>query len=186
VIAAGRAGTKAGGARRCPMIRTALAIVCAAALAMPLAGCDRPEPVPQPQVAANAPSPSATPTAEIRAPGVPPTSRDPAEVLAMWAKAVETRDWVTVRAFWGDHGARSGLSDKDFAARWSSLRDPKVTIGKGAQEGAAGSSYYTAPVRIVDGARVVTGEVVLRRVNDVDGATDEQLRWHIESTTLVP
>jgi len=30
------------------------------------------------------------------------------------------------------------------------------------------------------------GEIVIRRVNDVDGASDEQLRWHIESTTIDP
>jgi hypothetical protein len=53
----------------------------------------------------------------------------------------------------------------------------------GESEGAAGSIYYTAPVTIIDGARRLTGEVVLRRVNDVPGATPEQLRWHIESTT---
>jgi hypothetical protein len=33
---------------------------------------------------------------------------------------------------------------------------------------------------------VLKGDVVLRRVNDVPGATEEQLRWHIESTTLTP
>ncbi len=91
---------------------------------------------------------------------------------------------MVVRAFWGDLGARSGLSETDFAARWAGLHYPKVTFGKGESEGAAGSIYYTAPVTITDGSRIITGEVVLRRVNDVDGATSEQLRWHIESTTL--
>lgn len=184
------------------MIRFALAAACASALAINLTGCDRPAPAPsESAVPSNAalesvaasigavvdrPSPSPTPTAEIRTPGAPSTSRDPAEVLAFWGTAVELRDWATVRATWGDRGARSGLSDKAFAARWSSLLDPKVTIGKGEQEGAAGSLYYTAPVRIVDGARILSGNVVLRRVNDIDGASDEQLRWHIESTTLAP
>ncbi len=188
------------------MIRFALAAAFASALAINLTGCDRPAPVPgESAVPSNAalesvaadvassvgpvvdgPSPAPTPTAEVRTPGMASNSRDPAEVLAFWGKAVEARDWATVRATWGDHGARSGLSDKAFAARWSSLLDPKVTIGRGEQEGAAGSLYYTAPVRIVDGARVLAGEVVLRRANDVDGATDEQLRWHIESATLAP
>lgn len=188
------------------MIRFALAAALTSAIAINLTGCDRPAPVPSesasPSEAAlervaasvgasvgavvDGPVPSPTPTADIRTPGVPSASRDPVEVLAVWRKAVEARDWATVRAYWGDHGARSGLSDKDFAARWSSLLDPKVAIGKGEQEGAAGSLYYTAPVRIVDGARTLAGEVVLRRANDVDGATDEQLRWHIDSTTLAP
>jgi len=76
------------------------------------------------------------------------------------------------------------MNEKAFAAKWSDLLAPKVTVGKGDAEGAAGSVYYTAPVTITDGARTVRGEVVIRRVNDVDGASDEQLRWHIESTTL--
>lgn len=206
MIAARRqAGTNPGAARRWRMIRATLAAVLASALAINLSGCDRPvhEPSPTdaPDIAASmaapptmpasasdaaAPVPSATPTAEIAAPGQPSASRDPAEVLSAWAKAVETRDWATARAYWGDHGKGSGLSDKAFAAKWASLLDPRVTIGKGEQEGAAGSLYYTAPVRIIDGPRTVRGNVVLRRVNDVDGASEEQLRWHIESTTLAP
>jgi hypothetical protein len=128
---------------------------------------------------------SATPDAPPPpAPARPPGSHDPDVVLRAWGDAIEARDWVVVRAFWGDHGTRSGLSETDFAARWAGLHYPKVTFGKGESEGAAGSIYYTAPVTITDGSRIITGEVVLRRVNDVDGATSEQLRWHIESTSL--
>jgi hypothetical protein len=172
------------------MIRACLSAACASALAINLAGCDRaPEPAASPSAVAETPAlpaPSATPTAEITTPGLPSQSRDPAEVLRDWAKAVQMRDWATVRAFWGEKGERSGLSPQDFAAKWASLLDPKVTVYPGEQEGAAGSSYYTAPVRIIDGPRTVRGEVVLRRVNDVPGATEEQLRWHIESSTITP
>jgi len=135
-----------------------------------------PAPVPSP---APAPADTASPAAQA-----PSASRDPQAVLIAWAKAVSLRDWATVRGYWGDHGARSGLSEAQFAARWSALKDPSVDIGKGEQEGAAGSSFYTAPVTIRDGARTIAGEVVIRRVNDVVGASAEQLRWHIESTTL--
>ena len=124
--------------------------------------------------------PSAKPT------GQPLTGGVPDRVLQDWAKAVEARGWSLVRAFWGDHGARSGLSIKAFAARWSKLRHPVVAIGKGDGEGGAGSLYYTAPLQISDGPRILAGKIVIRRVNDVDGATDEQLRWHIESTTIAP
>lgn len=173
------------------MFKPCLTAALASALAIHLAACDR-KPVappvaetsPAPAPVDVVPAPSATPTAVIATPGVPSESRDPAEVLAAWAKSVEARDWVTVRAYWGDHGARSGLSKKAFAAKWSDLLAPTVTVDKGDGEGGAGSLYYTASVTIVDGARTVRGEVVIRRVNDVPGATDEQLRWHIESTTL--
>jgi hypothetical protein len=32
----------------------------------------------------------------------------------------------------------------------------------------------------------LAGRLTLRRVNDVDGASPEQLRWHIERSTLQP
>jgi len=169
------------------MNRSHLLLACAL-----LGACNRtpqqaPTAAPEPSpVAASeiAPAPSATPTAEVSEPATPSASRDPAEVLAAWAKAVEARDWRTVRSYWGSGGARSGMDDAAFAARWSDLLAPKVTIGAGEQEGAAGSLYYTAPVTIVDGPRSVKGEVTMRRANDVPGATPEQLRWHIENTTL--
>ena len=67
-------------------------------------------------------------------------------------------------------------SKAQFAALFSDLSDVTVAVPTGTIEGAAGSSYYTAPVSITgsdaDGRPVAyTGEVVLRRVNDVPGAT---------------
>jgi hypothetical protein len=152
---------------------------------------DLPVKQPDPAVRADpAPIASAAPMPVDEAipyePRQPSTAHDPAQALQDWAKAVEARDWSAARAFWGDRGERSGLSVKAFAAKWQKLRHPEVTIGKGEGEGGAGSLYYTAPVQISDGARVMSGEVVIRRVNDVDGASAEQLRWHIESTTLTP
>ena len=161
----------------------------AAILAAALGACQQTAPTtdasPAPTLPADrAPSPSATPTAEIVAPATPTASRDPVEVLARWAQAIELRDWATVRSYWGERGARSGLDETAFAAKWSDLMAPQVAIGPGAQEGAAGSLFYTAPVAITDGSRRIEGDVTIRRVNDVPGATPEQLRWHIDSTTL--
>lgn len=136
-------------------------------------------------------APTAAPSAVV-APTVPAapaalsTSRDPAQVLLGWARAVSLRDWDAAFAYWGEHGEASGMTAAQFRGAWDRLRDPVVDVGPGQQEGAAGSSYYTAPVTITDGARRISGEVVLRRVNDVPGATPEQLRWHIESSTLEP
>ena len=96
------------------------------------------------------------------------------------------RDWPLARAYWGDHGERSGLSEAQFAARWGRLKNPTVALSQGQQEGAAGSLYYTALLTITDGTRTLRGEIVIRRVNDVDGASPEQLRWHIESLSIEP
>lgn len=127
------------------------------------------------------------PPVQTKAKVSPPLiSRDPQVVAQAWADAIKRRDWATVRGYWGDYGVRSGLNDAQFAAQWSKLTKPVVVIGPGSQEGAAGSLYYTAPVAIADGARRISGVVVFRRVNDVDGASPEQLRWHIESLSFQP
>ena len=129
-------------------------------------------PVPTP-----APAPTATPPSE---------SRDPATVVVAWAKAMTLKQWDSAYLYWGDHGARSGLTLPQFAAKWGKLGNPEFELHKGETEGAAGSLYYTAPIVLIDGQRHLRGEIVLRRVNDVDGASPEQLRWHIESLTTEP
>ncbi len=150
---------------------------CAAALIAltAITGCD-----------SKAPQPQATKALARSAVLTPSASLVPSEVLIGWAKAVSLRDWASARAYWGDKGAASGLSEQAFAQAWNVIKNPDVKLGMGQLEGAAGSSFYSAPVIIADGQRRIAGYVVLRRVNDVPGATPEQLRWHIESSTLEP
>lgn len=187
-------------------LRHTLPITVVFALALHLAGCDRPAPSPatgepfQPADTATAettpgsgPPPLLVPA--LPPPGTPPINPAPAgpplplalgkhlqpeSVLSLWAAAIERSDWAAVRSLWGNHGTDSGLAAPAFSARWATLRRPHVIIGPGQQEGAAGSLYYTAPVSITDGARTIAGEITLRRVNDVPGASAEQLRWHID------
>ena len=120
------------------------------------------------------------------APKPPSASRDPAKVVIAWAKAMSLKEWGSAYLYWGDHGGRSGLTPAQFAAKWGKLANPEFELHPGSTEGAAGSLYYTAPIVLIDGQRHVPGEIVLRRVNDVDGASAEQLRWHIESLTSEP
>ena len=125
-------------------------------------------------------------TAPDLAPAPPSESRDPAKVVVAWAKTMTLKEWGSAYLYWGDHGARSGLTPAQFAAQWGKLANPEFELHPGTTEGGAGSLYYTAPIVLIDGQRHVTGEIVLRRVNDVDGASAEQLRWHIESLTIKP
>ena len=180
------------------MIRAPILLAVAA-----LAACSRPAPeepdasalassAAQADAAASAEAmPSAPPAAASAAPlpaaPTPPSeSRDPAKVVVAWAKAMSLKQWGSAYLYWGDHGARSGLSAAQFAAKWGKLANPEFELQAGATEGGAGSLYYTAPIVLIDGKRHVAGEIVLRRVNDVDGASAEQLRWHIESLTVAP
>lgn len=176
------------------MTRIVLALTAASALTLSLGACQEAAPptpgatdasaVPTPAVAMP-PVPPPLPLPMVT-PGEPSLARDPVQAMQAFTDAIEARDWQAVRGFWGDYGKASGMDEQAFVAKWSSLLAPIVTVGKGDQEGAAGSLYYTAPVMIVDGPRTIKGEVTMRRVNDVDGASPEQLRWHIESTTLTP
>lgn len=161
-----------------PAERLAAAALAAAVL---LGGCHQRAPAPAPRESTAPARPQPTATVDI-----PSRSRDPKAVLIAWAQAVSLREWIVARAYWGDHGSESGLEPADFIARWDVLKDPVVDIGEGREEGAAGSLFYTAPVAIHDGKRTIRGEVVLRRSYEVPGATPEQLRWHVESTTLRP
>ena len=120
------------------------------------------------------------------APEAPSTSRDPGKVVLAWAKAMTLKQWGSAYRYWGDEGARSGLTLLQFSEKWGKLANPEFELHPGTSEGAAGSLYYTAPIVLIDGKRHTRGEIVLRRVNDVDGATPEQLRWHIEGLTVTP
>lgn len=172
------------------MLRSCLVAALASAFFLTLSGCQKVEDAPQPGATSSAPAgapiplETATPLAQSSGADLPSYSHNPAEALDGFAAAIEAHDWPSVRPYWGDKGERSGMDQAAFSAKWDQLTAPEVTIGPGSQEGAAGSLFYTAPITIVDGKRTLRGEVTIRRVNDVDGATTEQLRWHVESLTL--
>ena len=110
-------------------------------------------------------------------------------VLIEWARALENRQWARAWCQFADNGGASGQIFREFEREWSARGRISVSVPTGSMEGAAGSSYYTAPARVSiqgrDGAeRILMGDVILRRVNDVPGATPDQLRWHIESARL--
>ena len=113
-------------------------------------------------------------------------------VLRAWGKALEARDYDAAYALWGaDAHARSGMDTTEHRQWWARFKTINLAAREGQMEGAAGSSFYTAPVAIVGKLRNGTpyrleGTVTLRRVNDVPGASADQLRWHIEKVDLKP
>lgn len=115
----------------------------------------------------------------------------PRDTLQDWADAMDARNWEQARAFWGDNGEKSGMTLEEFAAANEKYRTISVTLGEGQEEGAAGSLYYEAQVtmegELQNGeAYVMRGPVVLRRVNEVPGASMEDRMWHIETSDLRP
>lgn len=114
---------------------------------------------------------------------------DPADTLRAWANAMEARNWEAARQYWGENGEASGLSAEEYAEAHDKYRTVDVTLEEGRQEGAAGTVYYEANVvmtgEIQDGeAYRMEGPVVLSRVNEVPGASDEERQWHIETSDL--
>lgn len=103
--------------------------------------------------------------------------KDPARVLAFLAVALHDGRWADAARAWGERGTASMLQQR-FGAHGAVT----LSFGDGESEGAAGSLYYSAPytLRRADGAQE-KGTVVLRRVNDVPGASQASLHWHVES-----
>jgi len=135
--------------------------------------------------AAPAPPPPVTPYAEK-------SPEAAARVLEAYFAAVATRRYGDAYRLWGNDGQASGMSLKQFAGSFAKYRDYDGHFGKpGPIEGAAGSAYIEFPVKVTGvlakgGGFVLEGPMTLRRVNDVDGSTAEQRRWHIASSGLKP
>jgi hypothetical protein len=127
---------------------------------------------------------------------VPPSPSDslatigPPDVIRGYYTAIRDRDFRRAYEMWAEGGTASGQTLEQFAAGFARTARVEVEIvGPERTEGAAGSIY--AEVDVVVRARTTDGEdqrfegtYTLRRVNDVPGATPEQLRWHIQSANL--
>jgi hypothetical protein len=175
----------------------------AIALALLAAGCDRSkEPTPQSLASEASPPPGAVavplptpPASEMAVPTAPTAARRPLDtgalnerknpnrLLRFYAAALHARDWESAAKAWGPN---SGVTAQTLKQSYDRADPPMLELGQGQIEGAAGSLYYEAPVTLHfgTGAASEKGSLVLRRVNDVPGATAEQLRWHIERSTI--
>ena len=116
------------------------------------------------------------------------TEKGARNVLLAFARAIELKEFDQAWAMLSP-GDRQRWSKSDFTKLFAGLGKLTVAVPTGTMEAAAGSSYYNAPVTITandkDGRPVrIEGEALLRRVNDVDGATPAQLRWHFDRLTL--
>lgn len=120
---------------------------------------------------------------------LPSSAAAAAAVIQRYYRALDARDYGTAWQQWGDSG-QPGNSYERFRQGYAKTRSVQVTLGQlGAVEGAAGSSYVSVPVtvkaRLVDGTRqTFTGTYQLCRVDDIDGASAEQRRWHLDSAKL--
>lgn len=190
---------------------TRFAAMLAVVPALMLAGCDRtadpaaekrdlaptssdPAPLPDaPQpgepAATSAPAPAAP---DLTPPKLVPEAErgetGARSLLLSFARAIELKEFGQAWSLLSPADRRALPRDR-FAAQFADLGEITVAVPTGSMEGAAGSLIYTAPITITaddrDGRPIrYEGEVVLRRVNDVPGATPAQLRWHFQTLTL--
>jgi len=129
------------------------------------------------QVHAPPPPPGPTPPA----PAFDPRSAEAAgQVVQHYGALIEQRRFPEAEKLWNDEGSAA-----DFTTDLMQTSEVHLEIGKpGQMEGAAGSSYVTEPVVFYGkdsaGAFRRPADIILRRVNDVPGSTEDQRRWHIE------
>ena len=112
-------------------------------------------------------------------------SRDCRTVAQAYADALARGDFAFAARVWND----PVIDDARLKALFAGYKRPAIAISGIEQEGAAGSSYCTASGTLTDAGdaskRPQKGAIVLKRVNDVPGATPAQLRWTIRSSTFV-
>ncbi len=173
--------------------------LCSAALL--LAGCDAQQPAATPSEGATgvaddaavpAVEPSAQATGVVAGGGIASQldmgalteRRDPERLLRYYTSSIRLGDWIDAAKAWS---LDAQMTPEKLRDEFGGKAGPKIAVGKGDNESAAGSLYYEAPIVIdfADGRPSRRGTIVLRRVNDVPGASEEQLNWRIERTSTL-
>jgi hypothetical protein len=111
--------------------------------------------------------------------------RDCRKVVGAYSAALGSRMFDYAAMFW----AGGEIDGSELEALYDTYAEPRIVVAEVREEGAAGSLYCTVTGALGDNAApsrpLREGEIVLRRANDVPGATAEQLRWNIRSSTFV-
>lgn len=137
-------------------------------------------------------SATGAPQANFTPPGLTPEAergvKGARNTLLSFARAIEERKFDQAWTLLSPTDQRR-WSKIQFAAMFADLGNIIVVIPTGTIEGAAGSAYYSAPLTVSGSDKAgrpvrMEGKAVLRRVNDVDGSTPAQRRWHFETLAL--
>ncbi|RST30045.1 hypothetical protein HMF7854_03800 [Sphingomonas ginkgonis] len=126
-----------------------------------------------------------TPLAEPKGPIDPRSAEAAGQLVQHYAALVESKRFADAATLFPGQAQQTGLAD---VRSWSELH---MQIGKpGETEGAPGSIYCTVPVQLYGTREGKTvrrrADVIVSRVNDVDGSTPAQRRWHIRQINLQP
>jgi len=131
---------------------------------------------PEANEAANLAEPDRTPLVEPKGSIDPKSAEAAGQVVQHYGALIEQSRFPEAASYW-----RDGATASAFAKQLQAQGLQHLEIGKpGDPEGAAGSIYVTMPVFFYGGSARKAADIVLRRVNDVPGSTEEQRRWHID------
>lgn len=110
--------------------------------------------------------------------------RDPERLLRFYINALRIGDWEDAARAWT---LDAQMTPNRLAEEFGGDAGPRIALGRGDSSNAAGSLFYEAPVVLdfSDGRPSRRGTIVLRRVNDVPGASEQQLNWRIERMSTV-
>lgn len=141
-------------------------------------------PVPAP-VAGDTPLPVVEPGAPNVTDFADYSSKDCATVVRRYTDSLRAGAFDVAALAWADPTIDAARLKEQYAG----YRVPAIAAQAPEVEGAAGSLYCTVKGTLTDAGdaekKATTGELQLRRVNDVDGATPAQLRWTIRSSTFI-
>jgi len=174
-----------------PILRSLVAATAAFGLAL-LSGCGTNDTASSPIGGESSEAATAESSETPEAPAETPldytalSERDaPEKLLAFYAESLHRKQWSAAALAWDSN---SGISAEILKSAYDKTEPPTLAIGKGSSEGAAGSLFYEAPVVLNFGAggETLQGKITLRRVNDVPGASEEQLSWRIRNSTIGP
>jgi hypothetical protein len=112
-------------------------------------------------------------------------SKNCVDVAQFYLEAIGGREFGQAALVWDD----PVIDAERLEAVFAGYKVPQVKWTEPEVEGAAGSSYCTVTGTLTDAADPakppIAGSMVLKRVNDVPGATPDQLRWTLRSSTFV-
>lgn len=113
---------------------------------------------------------------EPKGPIDPKSTEAAGQIVQRYGALIEQARFAEAANTWGDKNSAAA-----FAKELQSRSLKHLEIGDLSEpEGAAGSIFVTMPVVFYQGTKRSPATVTLRRVNDVDGSTQAQRRWHIE------
>ena len=149
-----------------------------------LAGCGAgEEPAPEPSEAGATLTPGPVPPQVADLPAL--ASKDCREVVEFYLEALGGREWTKAALVWDDPVVDAARLEAVFGG----YKELQLAWTEPSVEGAAGSLYCTVGGKLADAQDPakppVEGTLELKRINDVPGATPDQLRWTLRSSTFV-